>query len=149
MTFVRRVFLVAGIWGVAVLTPMYFLEGTVGQRMPPAITHPEYYYGFVGVALVWQVLFFLIATDPSRYRPVILVAILEKVSYGLAVPMLFAARRVDVWVFVGGLIDLMWAVLFAISYGKTPTLGTTGASGASGAPSTARTPSTPSTSSTR
>ncbi len=119
MTFARRVFLVAGIWGVAVLSPMYFLEGTIGEHLPPPVTHPEYYYGFVGVTLVWQVLFFMIANNPAKYRPVMLIAILEKVSYGLAVPMLFAAHRVGAWVFVGGLVDLAWAVLFAVAYGRT------------------------------
>jgi hypothetical protein len=120
MTFVRRVFLIAGIWGVAIVAPMYFLESTIGERMPPPITHPEYYYGFVGVTLVWQVLFFLIARNPVKYRPVMLIAILEKVSYGLAVPMLFSAGRVSAWVFAGGLVDLVWAVLFAIAFGMTP-----------------------------
>ncbi|MGE5244819.1 MAG: hypothetical protein ACM3SQ_11385 [Betaproteobacteria bacterium] len=120
MNFARRVFLLSGIWGIVVLAPMYFLEGTIGQRTPPPVTHPEYYYGFVGVGLVWQLLFLMISYNPVRYRPVMLIAILEKVSFGLAVPMLFAAHRVDGWVFVGGLIDLAWAVSFAVAYGKMP-----------------------------
>src|SRR5438128_1850759 len=113
MTFGTRVFLVAGLTGVLFVLPMYFLEARIGRAQP--ITHPEYYYGFVGVTLVWQILFFVIARNPIRYRPIMLVAILEKVSYGLAAPMLFAAGRVSAPIFGTGLIDLGWAVLFAIA----------------------------------
>jgi len=105
----------------AFVLPLYFLESRISANSPPAITHPEYYYGFVGVTLVWQILFFVIAYQPWRYRSIMLVAILEKVSYGLAVPMLFATNRVSAVTFLTGLIDLAWAVLFAVAYGKTPT----------------------------
>lgn len=120
MEYARRVFLVGGILGVLFVVPMYFLEERIGQNQPPPITHPEYYYGFLGVTLVWQILFLVIAGNPLKYRPIMLVAILEKASYGLALPMLFAAHRVPAFVFVAGLVDLVWAVLFAIAYGKVP-----------------------------
>jgi len=48
------------------------------------------------------------------------IAILEKVSYGLAAPTLFAAGRVSLTIFGAGLIDLGFAVLFAVAYGNTP-----------------------------
>jgi hypothetical protein len=120
VTFARGVFLSAGLIGVVFVLPHYFLEARIGHDYPPPITHPEYYYGFAGVTLTWQILFLVIARDPVRWRPIMLLAILEKVSYGLAVPMLFAAHRVSPLVFGTGLIDLGWAVLFAIAYGKTP-----------------------------
>jgi len=41
----------AGIYGIAVIAPQYFMEAQVGRDYPPAITHPEYFYGFVGVGL--------------------------------------------------------------------------------------------------
>ena len=49
MKFARGVFLIAGIWGVAVLVPFYFRFDAVGREAPPAITHPEFYYGFLVV----------------------------------------------------------------------------------------------------
>jgi len=49
MKFARVVFLVAGIYGLIVLLPQYFLEAKVGLDSPPPITHPEFYYGFIGV----------------------------------------------------------------------------------------------------
>lgn len=51
MTFARRVFLIAGSYGLVVLLPQYFLESRTGRELPPPITHPEYYYGFLGVAV--------------------------------------------------------------------------------------------------
>ena len=64
MTFARRVFLIAGIYGLIVLLPQYVLEEKNGRDFPPAITHPEYYYGFIGVGVAWQIAFLVIASDP-------------------------------------------------------------------------------------
>ena len=55
-----------------------------------AITHPEYFYGFIGVGLAWQVAFLIIATDPRRYRPLIIPSIIEKFSFAAAIAVLFA-----------------------------------------------------------
>ena len=54
------------------LVPQYFLEQKVGIDYPPAITHPEYFYGFLGVAIAWQVAFLIIGQDPLRFRPMML-----------------------------------------------------------------------------
>jgi hypothetical protein len=43
-----------------ILAPIYFIKNKIGQETPPAITHPEYFYGFLGVALSWQVLFLIL-----------------------------------------------------------------------------------------
>jgi hypothetical protein len=80
MRFAKIVFKVAGIWGFLVLTPLYFLFDAIGRNVPPPITHPGFFYGFVGVALAWQVAFIVIATDPARFRPLMIPSILEKVS---------------------------------------------------------------------
>ena len=58
--FTKTVFLVAGIYGLMILAPIYFIKNKFGQETPPAITHPEYFYGFLGVALSWQVLFLIL-----------------------------------------------------------------------------------------
>jgi hypothetical protein len=120
MQFARRVFLAAGIYGLLVVTPMYFLESRIGEQQPPPITHVEYFYGFVGLALVWQLVFLLIARHPIKYRTLMLFAVLEKASFGLAVPILFAMGRAQLPILIGSTIDLVWLVLFAIAYGKTP-----------------------------
>jgi hypothetical protein len=55
----KWVFLLAGVSGVLMVAPLYFLEGRMGEDYPPPINHPEYYYGFLGVTLAWQFMFLL------------------------------------------------------------------------------------------
>lgn len=117
--FARRVFRLAAIYGVVVLVPQYFLEERIGRDTPPAITHPEYFYGFIGIALAWQLVFFIIARDPVRYRPLMLAALVEKGSFGFAAIALYLSRRLSAQMLGAGLIDLMLGALFAIAYVRT------------------------------
>ena len=120
MKFAKIVFTIAGIYGLITLTPVYFLETYVGSVNPPSITHPEFFYGFVGVALAWQFAFFVIASDPKRYRAFMLIALLEKIGYSGAVIVLFAASRITLSVLTPGLIDVLFGALFLTAYLKLP-----------------------------
>ena len=120
MKFARGAYLVAGIYGLIVLLPQYFLEEKTGRDYPPPITHPEYFYGFVGVALAWQLLFLIVSRDPVRYRPVMIPAILEKLTFGGAAIALFALGRLAPVMLGAGLVDLVFAVLFLLAYIRTP-----------------------------
>ncbi len=117
--FARRVFRVAAIYGVLVLVPQYFLEERIGRDTPPPITHPEYFYGFIGVALAWQLVFFLISRDPVRYRPLMLLALVEKASFGFAAIALFLSGRLSAQMLGAGLIDLVLGALFVVAYVRT------------------------------
>ena len=119
MTFAKWVFRIAGIYGLAVLTPMYFFESQISLDFPPAITHPEYYYGFIGVAVSWQVLFLFLSQDPMRYRLLMLPAILEKATYGIAIVWLFAQQRVAGLALVFATVDLIFGILFFLAYWRT------------------------------
>lgn len=119
MKFAKIVFFVAGIEGLLILSPMYLLENKIGRDSPPPITHPEYFYGFAGVALAWQVLFLVLATDPVRYRPMILPSILEKIGWGVALIVLFYQRRLALSAFAIGSVDWVFAFLFLAAYFTT------------------------------
>ena len=119
MRFAKVVFLVAGIYGVLILTPIYFMEGKIGRDTPPAITHPEYFYGFLGVGLAWQFLFLVLSKDPVRYRAMILPSILEKVSFGSALAILFAQQRLPLSVLTIGSVDWIFAAFFIAAYVAT------------------------------
>lgn len=119
MRFAKIVYTVAGIYGLIVLLPQYFLEAKTGRDYPPPVTHPEYFYGFVGVGLAWQILFLILARDPLRYRPLMIPAILEKASFGIAAILLFMMSRLAVPILGAAVIDLIFGALFAISYAKT------------------------------
>ena len=119
MRFARRLFLIAGIYGLIVLLPQYFLEARTGRDFPPPITHPEYYYGFIGVAVAWQVLFLIISRDPVRYRAMMIPSVLEKATFGVAAVILFLTGRVPSLMLVFGLIDLTLGALFVAAYART------------------------------
>jgi hypothetical protein len=116
--FSRMVFLVAGIYGLIVLLPGFFSEKMLGEKMPPPITHPEFYYGFFGVAVAWQVAFLIISRDPQRFRIIIPAAILEKLAYSVACAVLLMLGRIPLIVAVGGGGDIILGALFTMSYFK-------------------------------
>lgn len=119
MKFAKYTFATAGILGIIALLPQYFLLEKTGTDYPPPVTHPEFYYGFIGVALAFQIAFLIIATDPVRYRPLMIAAVVEKLSFGLSTVILYLQNRTAGLVVAGASLDLVLAVLFVISYIKT------------------------------
>ena len=120
MKFAKRVFFISGIYGLIVVLPLYFLEEKTGRDYPPAITHPEYYYGFVGVTAAWQILYLMISTDPVRFRPLMLPPMLAKSSFVIAVTILFFQGRVSSTMVGASMIHLLLVLLFLVSYLRTP-----------------------------
>lgn len=119
MKFAKIVFWIAGIWGLVVITPLYFMFDLIGRQDPPPITHPGFYFGFVGTALAWQVAFCIMATDPLRYRQLMLAAMLEKATYSIAVVTLFLHGRMHASDLVFAGTDGLLGILFLIAYWKT------------------------------
>ncbi len=118
MRFAKWVFTVAGIYGLIAVAPQYFLESTIARTSGP-ITHPEYFYGFIGVTVAFQIVFLLIGRDPVRLRPIMPACMVEKVSFGAAAWPLYLAGRAPATVAVFSTIDLVLCVLFFISWRKT------------------------------
>ena len=119
MKFAKIVFRVAAVWGALVTAPLYFMFDLIGRKDPPPITHPAFFYGFVGAALAWQMAFFIIASNPARYRPLMIPSIFEKFSYGIAVIILVLQARTSSSDLLFAGMDLLLGVLFAIAYVKT------------------------------
>jgi hypothetical protein len=119
MRFAKIVFWIAGIWGLLVITPLYFLFDIIGQKDPPPITHPGFFYGFVGCALAWQVAFCFMATDPVRFRPLMIPSILEKATYAVAIVILVLQGRTNPQDLVFAGTDSLLGILFIIAYFKT------------------------------
>ncbi len=120
MRFARVVFLIAGIWGVLVLTPLYFMFDVIGRKDPPPITHPGFYYGFVGAGLAWQIGFLIIAKYPVRLRPIMIPAVIEKFTYGIAMFVLYSQSRVHGSDMVFAAVDTLLGILFIVAFLKTP-----------------------------
>jgi hypothetical protein len=117
--FAQRVFFYAAIYGMIVLIPQYFLE----SKLSPPTTHPEQFYGFIGIALAWQFVFIIISRDVVRYRLLMLVAVLEKLAFGVPAWILYLQERAPVEVVAVGSIDLLLGALFASSFFKTRAIG--------------------------
>ncbi len=120
MRFARIVFLIAGIWGVLVLTPLYFMFDVISRKDPPPITHPAFYYGFVGAGLAWQITFLIIAKHPVRLRLIMVPAVIEKFTYGFAMFVLYSQARVHGSDMVFAAVDTLFGILFIFAFVKTP-----------------------------
>ena len=110
--FARRVFTGAGVYGLIVMLPQYFLAERIGRDTPPAITHVEYFYGFIGLAVAWQFVFLTIGRDPERFRPLMIPAVLEKLAFGVPAIILYAQGNLPGAVLFFGLLDLTLGALF-------------------------------------
>lgn len=119
MKFAKLVYFSATAFGLVVLPPMYFLKEKLEQDYPPAITHPEFFYGFVGAALCWQFVYFLLGVDPVRYRPIMIPAILAKLNFGVACLILYIQQRIPTSTFGLSMVDMVFAVFFFLVYLQT------------------------------
>ena len=111
MTFARRVFLTAGLYGVLIIAPQFFVPTTNPQ--------PELYYGFLGAVLAWNIAYLVMATDPARYRPLMLVGSLGKVLFSAFLAMLWFQGRVPAFLLAFAAIDLGIVALYIESWRRT------------------------------
>ncbi|MDE2488344.1 MAG: hypothetical protein KGO51_13200 [Alphaproteobacteria bacterium] len=118
MRFAKWTFLAAGVYGFLVITPLFFLEGAIGRASGP-ITHPEYFYGWTTAALVFQTMFLAIGRDPVRFRPFMIVAMLEKFTWLVSLWTLAGLGRVPGSTVAVGSLDLVWGLLFVAAYVRT------------------------------
>jgi hypothetical protein len=102
-----------------VLTPLYFMFDFIGRKDPPPITHPAFYYGFVGAGLAWQIAFLIIAKYPVRLRYVMISSVIEKFTYGIAMLVLYSEARVHRSDLVFAGVDIVLGILFIVAFLKT------------------------------
>ena len=119
MRFAKVVFRVAGIWGLLLITPLYFIFDLIGQKDPPPINHPGFYYGFVGCAFAWQFAFLVIGSDPIRFRPLMIPSMVEKFTYAPAILLLVLQGRTRSTDLIFAATDFILGVLFIAAYLKT------------------------------
>jgi hypothetical protein len=119
MRFARIVFTIAGIWGIAVLTPFYWLVDITGRHYQPPTEYPNFFWGFFAVTLAWQIGFLLIGSNPGRYRLFMLPAMVEKLGYVITLTLLYNAGRVapaDATAAIpDGLLGLLFVVAFVLT----------------------------------
>ena len=111
-----RLFRIAGIYGLIVLLPLYFTEPMIARYAPPALTHPEFYYGFIGAAATMQLVALTIASDPTRFLPLMPVAAIGKFGFAAAVGVLFAMGRLRASDLPLPVIDLLLGIAFLATW---------------------------------
>jgi hypothetical protein len=123
MRFAKVVFTVAGIWGIVVLTPLFFLVDVTGRRYAPPVDYPQFFYGFLSVAFAWQLAFLVIGRDPVRFRPLMLAGIVEKLGYVLILIVLHGLARISTADAMAAVPDLLLGILFIAAFVKTRAAG--------------------------
>lgn len=115
----RRIYTIAGIYGLIVLLPLYFGERAIAAMGQP-LTRPEYYYGFIGAACSFQLVYLMIGHDPVRFRPLMPLTPIAKWSFTIPVAILFCAGRTDLFVMIMASIDAMIGLAFLWAWRITP-----------------------------
>jgi hypothetical protein len=118
--FARIVFIAAGVWGIAVLTPIYFLVDVTGRQYARPAEYPQFFYGFLSVAIAWQIAFLVIGSKPERFRPLMIPAILEKLGWVAGLAVLHGQGRVSTADAQALWPDLLIGILFIAAFARTP-----------------------------
>ncbi len=121
MRFAKIVFIAAGVWGIIVLTPFYLLLDVTGRQYAPPTTYPQFFYGFLAVAIAWQIAFLVIGSNPARFRLLMIPSIVEKLGYVVTVAVLHGQARISAADAAAAGPDLLLGALFIAAFAKTPT----------------------------
>jgi len=119
MKFAQFVFIGAGVWGITVLTPLFWLVDITGRRYPAPTDYPQFFYGFLAVAMAWQIAFLVIGSNPARFRPFMIPAMIEKFGYVSLLIVLYAQGRIPAVDAQPAWPDLILGLLFITAFVKT------------------------------
>jgi hypothetical protein len=108
MKFAKIVFSIAGALGILAMIPMYLASGSYR------------YYGSLGGLVAWQFAFFVIATDPKRYRLMMIPALMEKLLWVLTrIAIYFQGRMTSAEVIGGAIPHGLRGILFVMAFFRT------------------------------
>jgi len=119
MRFAKYVFIGAGIWGIAVLTPLFWLVDITGRQYPPPNDYPQFFYGFIAVAMAWQIAFIVIGSNPLRYRTFMIPAMIEKFGYVSLLFLLYGRSRIPAIDVQPAIPDGLIGILFVVAFFMT------------------------------
>ena len=109
MRFARIVFAIAGALGLLAMVPMYLAEGSYR------------YYGSLAGLVAWQFAFFVIASDPQRFRTMMIPATLEKFLWvGTLVVVYLRGQLTSPELLASTIPHGILGALFVAAFFKTP-----------------------------
>lgn len=116
-TLASRIYGVAAVYGVGCLLPNLFQERKCDKELAPVpVEAPVWFYGFNSVALTFQFVFALMATDPIKYRDLMPLAMLEKFGFVACCIKLHREGRLQPMMRLGASIDALLGVAFGLAY---------------------------------
>ena len=121
MKLAKIVFITAGVWGIIVLTPLFLLLDVTGRQYAPPTAYPQFFYGFLAVAMAWQIAFLVIGSNPARFRLLMMPCIVEKLGYVATLLVLYGQGRITATDASPGIPDLVLGILFIVAFFKTRT----------------------------
>ena len=86
------------------------------------MTYPHFFYGFFAVALAWQIAFLVIGSNPTRFRALMIPAMLEKFGYVATLAVLYGQRRIALVDALAAVPDGLLGLLFILAFVKTRAL---------------------------
>ncbi|WP_120075807.1 hypothetical protein [Aurantiacibacter odishensis] len=110
VTFARRVYIIAAIYGFLAVPALYFTDAPDPHRL--------LYFAFAGIALVFQGVFLVIARDPQRYAAFLPLTVFEKISFGIPALAFWSQGQAAEDMALGGAVDLVFAALFIAAWLK-------------------------------
>lgn len=119
MRFAKWVFLGAGVWGLAVLAPLFWLVDITGRSYPAPTDYPQFFYGFLVIAAAWQIAFLAIGTNPVRFRLLMIPATIEKLGYVSMLILMRGQSRISALDAQPAWPDLVLGLLFVAAFVKT------------------------------
>ena len=121
MKFAKVAFIGAGVWGIVVLTPLYWLFDVTGRQYTAPTDYPHFFYGFVSVAMAWQIAFLIIGSNPARFRPFMIPSMFEKFGHVATLAILYGQTRISVADAQAAVPDLLLGILFIVAFVTTRT----------------------------
>ena len=109
----------AAIYGVLLMLPLYATEWIMRLQGATPLAHPEFLYGFVGVTLCSQLIYWIIGGSPARYRALMPVAVLAKLSFFIPSMGLWCVGRISGPVPLAACMDGILACIFFAAWRQT------------------------------
>ena len=81
-----------------------------------ALAHPEYYYGFIGAAAAWQLVYWTIGGDPARYRAFMPLGVVAKFAFWTPTFLLWLNGRTPTSTFAVTNVDLLLGIGFFVAW---------------------------------
>ncbi len=114
----RWIFILAAVYGFPVLGVFFFFNPNMIRFA--SRQQPEIYYGFAAIGLAWQAVFLLIAFDPPRYRPLMLIAAIGEKFFFVAILVVLMLRHIarPHWI-PPAVCDFILGLAFVVAYAIT------------------------------